>query len=423
MPNYKYYFGLITLFFFIACSKNYNDPSGPSSSQAFSSATSLTNVAAGLQNWYSMSRAGLTYTSITMDGILTKQLHVVNAGNTDEAQFESGGGSVQNTNAVIANVWSISNKIIYDADSVINKIPDLIADQSFASTLIAYTTIFKALAIGNLSMYWEKVPDTIGRNVSFISNTDGFKRAVNTINFALGKLENTTLYSINIPGGIDIKNTLLALKARYLLFAGDYSNALITAQSVDVTKTSVFIYNSLNTNPIFTVATSTNNVFQPLDSTMGLPSGLQPSLSDNRYPFYIAISANPRYRLNGFFSTITSSIPIYLPSEMTLIQAECYARLNQLENGLIKLNAIVTKNPANDPLKVGANLPAVTVSNTTMLLDLIYKHRSIELYLSGMRLTDQRRFNRPVTERNRTYLPYPFVERNDNSNTPTDPTF
>lgn len=414
---------LLAALLFAGCSKNYNDPSGPSSSQAFSSPAALTNVAIGLQNWYAMNRGGLVYTTIAMDGILTKQLTVVNAGNTDEAQFETGGGTVQNTNAIITNIWSVSNKIIYDADSVINIAPQIISDPSYSSTLIAYVSIFKALAIGNMSMYWEQIPETTGENVGFISSTDGFKKAVSIIDLALDKLETTTLYTLNIPGGIDIKNTLLALKARYSLFAGDYDNALAAAQTVDLSKTAVFTYNSLNTNPIFTIATSTNNVFQPKDSTMGLPAGLQPDASDNRYPFYITLSTNPRYRLRGFFNAITQPIPIYLPGEMALIQAECYARKNDLQNGLTQLNKVVTKQASTDPFEVGAGLTAVSASDISSLLNLIYKHRSIELYLSGMRLIDQRRFNRPVAERNRTYLPYPFVERNGNSNTPEDPAY
>jgi hypothetical protein len=57
------------------------------------------------------------------------------------------------------------------------------------------------------------------------------------------------------------------------------------------------------------------------------------------------------------------------------------------------------------------------------VLDLIYKHRQIELFMLGLRLEDMRRFNRPLTERKRNFLPYPFLERDNNSNTPLDPSF
>jgi hypothetical protein len=155
---------------------------------------------------------------------------------------------------------------------------------------------------------------------------------------------------------------------------------------------------------------------------MGLPVGLQPDPADKREPFYIAIGANPRYRLNGFFNSTTASIPVYLPGEMMLIMAECYTRNNDLVNGANWLDSVVLKQPAKDPWGVGAALVApVTFTDQADLLNQIYKHRGIELYMSGLRLPDQRRFGRPQTERRRTWFPYPFVERNGNPNTPTDP--
>jgi len=159
-----------------------------------------------------------------------------------------------------------------------------------------------------------------------------------------------------------------------------------------------------------------------------LPPALTPNLADKREPFYIAINTTtaPRFRLNRFFGASTDSIPVYLSGEMTLIKAEAYARQStpDLVNALIELNKVITKQPASDPLGVGAGLPPdLGPYNQAQLLDQIYRHRAIELYLSGLRLVDQRRFNRPAGERTRNYLPYPNVEHNGNINTPDDPTF
>jgi hypothetical protein len=44
--------------------------------------------------------------------------------------------------------------------------------------------------------------------------------------------------------------------------------------------------------------------------------------------------------------------------------------------------------------------------------------------MSGLKLEDMRRFNRPLTERKRNFFPYPFQERDNNgANTPPDPSF
>ena len=108
-----------------------------------------------------------------------------------------------------------------------------------------------------------------------------------------------------------------------------------------------------------------------------------------------------------------------------MIKAEAYARAStpDLVNGTAELNKVVTKTAAADPLGIGAALPAVAPATAAALLDQIYKNRCIELFLSGMKLEDMRRFGRPTTERKRNLFPYPFRERDGNSNTPADPSF
>ena len=132
----------------------------------------------------------------------------------------------------------------------------------------------------------------------------------------------------------------------------------------------------------------------------------------------------------GFFATSTAKIPIYLPGEMLLNKAEAYARQNQLSSAVIQLNLVRQKN--DDPLGVNANLAAWTGNETSQIdiLEEIYKNRSIELFLTGMRFEDSRRFHpnfvvpseaNTTNERNRNFYPYPTIERENNPNTPPDP--
>ncbi|RYZ49533.1 MAG: RagB/SusD family protein, partial [Chitinophagaceae bacterium] len=77
-----------------------------------------------------------------------------------------------------------------------------------------------------------------------------------------------------------------------------------------------------------------------------------------------------------------------------------------------------------DAFGVGADLPQINGPLTQQqILNEIYRQRSIELFMSGLRLEDMRRFDRPVAERRRNFLPYPFLERDNNTNTPADPPF
>jgi hypothetical protein len=409
-----------------ACKKEYLNPNGASADDVLSSAKGLTGVTVGLQKNYSTTRAGLLYASLSLNGITTNELISINTGNTNEERLMAGGVQVDGNNTIVLGVWAASNKIIYDADNVINNAVNL-ADKNYAAGLIAHASIFKAIALGNLSEFWEKIPAGIGQNVGFINRVDGFNKAVATIENAQAVMAAnaiSTTFLGNIPAGIDISNTLNALKARYALFAGNYALALTAANAVDLTKKSTFTYDALNLNPIFEIATSTNNVVQPKNINLGQTGTNVPDAGDLRIPFYTIINAT--VRINGFGASTFAQIPLYLPGEMTLIKAEAYVRqaTPNLGSALTELNKVVTKTPAQDVFGVGAGLPAITGSpSAQQLLDLIYKNRCIELFMSGLKLEDMRRFNQPLTDRKRNFFPYPFAEKDNNTNTPADPTF
>lgn len=414
-----------------SCSKNFENPNAATSEQVFSSAKGLTGVAVSLQRVYSASRGGSLYATVTANGFVTNELLLMNQGNIAEFQLSTGGNSVDGTNAILDNIWTNASKIVYDADKVLAGAAKL-ADKNYASGLIAYTTIFKALAIGSISMYWEKVPDGTGANINFIDRAQGFAKAVTAIDAALTAINANPIsnsFLANVPAGLNdasvITNALQALKARYLLYAGNYAGALTAANAVDLSKKATFNFDALSLNPIFEVATSTNNVFQPIDSTFGLPVGLRPTNSDRRVQFYTSINTtvNPRFRINGFGAATTTQWPIYLPGEIRLIKAECYARQNNLPQAIVELNGVLTKTPAQDPYGVGADQPATTAVTQADILTEIYRNRCIELYMSGLKLEDMRRFGRPNAERKRNFFPYPFRERDNNPNTPPDPAF
>ena len=185
-------------------------------------------------------------------------------------------------------------------------------------------------------------------------------------------------------------------------------------------------FDAVSPNPIFNVATATNNVFQVLDSTFGLPPALAPDPSDKRIAFYMAVNPTvaPRWRITGFGATLSTPWPVYVPSEMTLIKAEAYARQStpDLVNAIIELNKIRTKTIASDPFGIGAEQPVYSgpVTQADVLTE-IYRQRCIELYMHGFKMEDIRRFGRPASERKRNYFPYPFRERDNNTNTPADP--
>jgi starch-binding outer membrane protein, SusD/RagB family len=410
------------------CKKDYSNPNAATDEQVFSSPKGLTGVAVGLQRVYTLGRGSTLYNLVTINGLTTNEMIVVNTGNTAEVQLAAGGTLVDGNHTMLTTFWTTCNKVVYDADKVVNNAKNL-SDKNFASGLIAYASIFKAMSIGDMAQFWEKVPAGVGSKITFIDRVDGFKKAITVIDEALATVAANAIsasFISNIPAGIDISNTLNALKARYSLFAGLYPQALTAANAVDLTKKSTFNFDALSLNPLFEVATSTNNVVQPKDSTLGLIPALAPSLNDGRIPFYTTLNTTilPRYRINGFGNAAGTAFPVYLPGEITLIKAECYARQStpDLVNGLLELNKVVTK--TTDPFNVAANQPSIaSVPDAAALLEQIYRHRCIELFMSGLKLEDMRRFGRPTSERKRNLMPYPLRERDNNPNTPADPSF
>ena len=412
-----------------ACVKDYADPSRATQDKISESTKGLTGVAVSLQSRYAAGRGNI-YNTITASGFLANELTLLNQGNTAELQLSLGGNSLDGGNTVMANLWSNSTKIIYDADYVITRSAS-ISEKSLVSGLVGYSTIFKVLALGDLAAFWEKVPAASGGNVNFITRNEAYVKIIADIDVALAAITAnpiSTAFLGTIPAGIDIPNTLRALKARYALYAGNYALALTSANAVDLSKKSVFLSTAINQNGIFGAVTSTNNLWQPIDDTFGLPVGLRPDANDKRISFYLSINNTiaPKWRMAGFAATLTSEWPIYLPGEITLIKAEALARqaTPDLANALVELNKIQTKKASQDPLGVGADLPPLVGPLTqAQILTEVFRQRSIEMYISGQKLEDSRRLGRPQSERKRNFVNYPFRERDQNPNTPTDPAF
>ncbi len=412
-----------------SCKKDYENPNAATANQVLSNAKALMGVAVGIQRTYSL---GVAAGIANANGLTTNETFLVNVGNASELQLTQGGGSVDNTNGLLNNIWTTSSKCIYDANNVIAN-ANSIADKGYASGLIGYATIIKALSIGAQSQFWENVPANIGStNSAFVPRVQGFTSAIAAIDAALAAIAANPIsasFATDLPSGIDVVNSLQALKARYALFAGNTTLALATASLVSLTASSSLAFDAAVPNPIFQSVTSTNNIYQPLDSTLGLPVGIRPALNDARVPFYTVINtaAAPRFRLNGFWNTAVRRIPVYFPDEMKLIRAECLLRQASpdVANAKILIDQILQDNGSTDPLGIGANIAAGytgTVDAASLLVE-VYRNRCIELYLSGLKLEDMRRFARPTAERKRNFYPYPVNERNNNTNTPADPLF
>lgn len=92
-----------------SCKKDYQVLGGATNDQVFSSAKGIMGVAVGIQRTYSLN---VVYGLSDATGLITNETFLLNPGNLSELQFFNGGAAVDNTNALLSNVWSTASKCI-----------------------------------------------------------------------------------------------------------------------------------------------------------------------------------------------------------------------------------------------------------------------------------------------------------------------
>ena len=417
-----------------SCNKEYLNPSTANQPQVVGSSDGLITVCNGLQFRYTTGGfVSVLYNTVAASGLSTRELAVLNVGNIEEANVAAGGTNLTNANGVVRNLWTQSQLVRANADLVLANVGNA-PDPGTRSGIVAYASIFRALALGTLAQYFEQATLVTQENAPFVPRLQLLQSAVTQLEAAAAQLAATPVsadFTAKVVPGIDLPNTLQALIARYSLMAGDYDKALAAAGRVDLTRRSVFNFDETTRNPLFETSFGNKNVFEPSNTSLGLTGALAPDPNDRRLPFLLRISPAPLPTQNlgtGFYTANGAAIPVYVPGEMLLIRAEAYARKNDLPNAVIELNRVRTKTAiATDPL--GAALPPYAGPLTASdVLTEILRTRYVELAYQGFRLEDSRRFGRPGpgapgAERTRNFYPYPRVERENNGTAsfPADP--
>jgi starch-binding outer membrane protein, SusD/RagB family len=405
--------------------QEYLNPSSASETQVVSDANGLITLANGIQYRYSAN--GPVYAMISANGLTTRELLVLNAGNTDLDLLSKGAGNVQGNNAFVTLLWAQCHLTKSNADIILKNIGN-VSDAGIKSGLIAYASIFRALSLGTLATFWEKAPIGTGENIAFNTREEVLKEAITTLESAASAVASaapSSAFTSRVANSVDMPNTIQALIARYSIMLGDNDKALTAANKVDLTKKSAFSYDDVTQNPVFFSSFGNRNVTEPVNTALGLSGALVPTATDKRIGFYTQTATPSKNLGTGFFTANTTQIPVYLPGEITLIKAEASARKGDLAGAVTELNKVLTK--TTDVWGIGAALPAYNRANTAdAILTEIYRNRCIELFMSGLKLEDSRRFGRPAAgtataERNRNWYPYPLNERQNNSSTPADP--
>ncbi|MEJ8800768.1 RagB/SusD family nutrient uptake outer membrane protein [Pontibacter sp. H249] len=418
-----------------SCELDLPNPNAASDLEVLSSREGIIALSVGVRQFYSTAGLEAAY---LYPGVTGRELKGV-ATFTNVLELEAGGTALPSFNGNILSLWSRMQRTMSMSDQILTNAPNIsgISDGTL-SGILAHAHLFKGMALGTLALAFEQAntETSITENIMFRPRAEVLEAAISNFNQGIALLDATPVsaeFTTLVTGNaFDLKNSLYAMNARYNLFAGNYDAAITNADLVNLSATSEYVYSTQSVNPIF----NTTNLevglgyFRPRDN-FGLPQELFEE-GDAREDFYLTgqtdiVNGDPVRTLQGFFDTQTTEIPVYLPDEMKLIKAEAILRSGgSLEEALNLINEVRTQT-TGDPFGVHAALPPYSgpVTRDALLLE-VYKQRAAELYLTGQKWEDSRRFGRPAppentAERNRNFYPYPDQERLNNPNTPTDP--
>lgn len=428
---YKYLLPVMVLFV-SSCELDQTNPNSATDEQVLKTREGIIALSIGIRQNYSTNGLGSallapTVTAREMKGIATF---------TNTLELEAGGTALPSANGIILTYWSSMQRQMQMSENLIASAPSVGGiEPGLLSGIMAQAYLFKAMALANLATTFEQanLNSNTTEPVTFVPRAQVFAEALRLIGLGITGITTTapsaSFTSLVAGPDFDIRNSLYAMQARINLMAGNYAQALASANMVDLTKKSSFTYTTISPNPIYTIYNVTKS-YRPREN-YGLPAGLFDP-ADKRLAFYFTtprdvINTDPVVTLVGFAAAQTTPIPVYLPDEIKLIKAEAILRTDgPLATALGLINEVRTQT-SGDLFGVNAGLPAYTgpVTKDDLLLE-VYKQRCAELYLSGLKWDDTRRFNRPAppannSERNRIFYPYPDQERINNKNTPADP--
>lgn len=432
---------IIFSLFATSCERDFANPNNPTEEIIFGSKDGLFALSVGINQYYSTTALRQV---IEAPGITTRELGVTNTF-LNINDLARGGAELEGISGGITNPWVTLLRAKGMAESLIANVDNADLASDTRNSLLAYGHLYKAMCLGHLIQMFEQVPinNSPDGDAAFSDRSTVLSECINLLTAARDVIAGGVSDEFqNEVLGADrnMLNTINAFLSRYQLMAGDYSASISSADAVlnSGDAPSMFMYDANNVNPIWN--RTANSADLDPQTNFGLLDPYLPEAGDGRIDFYLGGDAGfalpdaggqALSEMLGFFATQTSPIPIYLHGELLLNKAEAYARSNDLANAVAELDKVRMK--TDDPLGLNANLPAWggNAGDQNAVLEEIYKNRAIEMFLTGTRLEHSRRFHpgfqvpqeaNTTNERNRNYYPYPTIERENNPNTPPDPT-
>jgi len=408
-----------------ACNLDLTNPTAPTEQDILTTREGIVALAVGLQARYGAGMADFVYPG----GLVTDELGATLAALPSYKDVEAGNDMI-NTFDAVETPWRSHYRTIKTADDLLNNARNVTLGDSTLSGILTISYLFKAMSLGELLQLYQRIPITTYHVTAptFVDRATALATVLALLDSAL------TQYKAVNPGsefntsiraaGLDVKNTIFAMQARYERIAGNDAAALAAADSVNLGVASVMPFSDQAINPIHDLSNRAGYV-KPVDSLR-----LQAEAGDTlriRYHVTVAAITGNLQALDNFtqYASNSAPIPFYYPGEVMLIRAEALLNQADIPGARAAVNAVRAKcgGAPNQPIACLAPLADTLLDTDPEIRAEIYRQRRFELYATGLRWEDARRLGLvgAGSLAYRCWLVYPFSERNVNPNVPPDP--
>lgn len=323
---------------------------------------------------------------------------------------------------VVSEPFYATYRIARSANAIIARAPQLPGlGEGFAAGLVANAKLFRAMALGMAAMQFEQLPlDASLEGGVPVPRAEAFAEVIRLLESARADIDDISDEELAgfraraLSPGVNLRETIDAMLARYYLYTGQYQNAIDAAERVDLTVVSEIRYPNPGLNPIHNYSVIAIYV-APLRAFVD-----EAEAGDKRVGFWVdtldtpPLGSPPTVLLEPFerYSGRNDPFPLYLPGEMLLIQAEAYARLNDLATAVDFINQVREK--VGTTGAPGAELPPVSATDLDTLDEVLAQiayERRYELFSQGLRWEDLRRLGEYIgREPKADFLPTPQSE-------------
>ncbi len=397
-----------------ACDLDLENPNAPTEDEIVTSRDGIIAVAVGMQAQFAQSIDDWMVTnSLVTDEWGTRSIALLSY----ISLFT--GDNFENSYDVVLQPYARTYQIVNSANIVLEGTENLTLGVGMEAGLTALANLFKAMALGfAYQQYEELAVDVNPAGAATVPRAEVLDTVIVLLErarAAFASVPATDLAEFNsrvLGPGIDLRNTIDAMLARYYLYDARYAEAITAADRVSQTVRSELRYPAPTANPIRNLAFGLNYVG-------GLLRGWarQADADDDRVLYWLDTlaatqPANPPDTLLKplkKYATVNEPFPLYLPDELKLIKAEALTRqgVANYPAAAALVNEVRTDATAQVDEPIAGQLPLLPtdLDSEAELLDEIAYQRRYELYEQGLRWEDTRRLGTART----TTPTFPFL--------------